>query len=349
MNRRQMLQTSVLAVLAGAMAVPPDRSAIAATGSRIRKPHRLTRGNTIGLIAPASNTSEDEDIRFAGDVVRSLGFDLKEGKHLYQRNQYLAGTDTERAGDVNAMFADEAVDAIFCLRGGYGSPRILPHLDYELIAANPKVFLGNSDITGILTAMHVKAGLVGFHGPNAGQNYSDYALTEFKKVLVDPQDSTIIGQPPSIDTRPGVAERSNRITRFGGGIARGRLIGGNLSLIVALLGTPYQPNFRDRILFLEDVNEEPYRVDRMLTHLWLAGKLNEVAGIAFGKFTKADSSGNSFSMEEVIRMRCAPLGIPVVRGLMIGHIADKTVVPIGIDAELNADAGTLRLLEAAVT
>ncbi len=327
----------------------PLAATFAASDNRLRKPHRLTAGDTVGLIAPASNKLEDENIRFAVDVVRSLGFGVKEGKHLYRRDQYLAGTDAERAADVNAMFGDPDVDAIFCLRGGYGTPRILPYLDYKLIAKNAKIFLGSSDITAILAALQVKSGLVGFHGTNAGQNFSDYTLAEFKKVLVNPSPNTRIGAAPPIMPRAGFVEKTNRITRISGGTATGHLVGGNLSLVVTLVGTPYEPDFDGGILFLEDTGEAPYRVDRMLTQLWLAGKLQQVAGIAFGKFTKTSDEGNTFSIEEVIRMRCEPLGIPVIRGLMIGHVKDQTVVPIGIEAELNADAGTLTLLESAVT
>lgn len=346
MNRRLALQSALAAALIGASAGSTNATASA---QPVLKPRRLAKGNTIGLIAPASNAVENQGIRFAADVIRSLGFEVKDGKYLYSRDQYLAGTDLQRAEDVNRMFGDKDVDAIFCLRGGYGTPRILPYLDYDLIEKNPKVFLGSSDITAILIALYVKTGLVGFHGTNAMQNFSDYTLAEFKKVLVNPSAGTYIGRPPAIEEREGFADRKNRITRFTGGTATGRLIGGNLSLVATLIGTPYEPDFRDNILFLEDVWEEPYRVDRLLTQLWLAGKLQQVAGIAFGKFTKTeDDEGNSFSIEEVIRMRCEPLKVPTIRGLMIGHVADQTIVPIGIEAELNADAGTLRILEPAV-
>jgi len=346
MNRRLAIQSAIAATLVGASFLATDAAASRRT---ILKPRRLSKGDTVGLIAPASNAGEDEDIRFALDLIRSLGFQVKEGKYLYSRNQYLAGTDLQRAQDVNRMFDDKDVNAIFCLRGGYGTPRILPYLDYKLIAKNPKVFLGSSDITAILNAMHVKTGLVGFHGTNVSQNLSEYTLAEFKKIVVNPSSNSYIGQPPTVEEREGLVERKNRITRFTGGTATGPLIGGNLSLIATLIGTPYEPDFRDCILFLEDVHEAPYRIDRMLTQLWLAGKLQQVAGIAFGKFTKTDDdSGNTFSIEEVIRMRCESLGVPVIRGLMIGHVRDKTVVPIGVEAELDADAGTLRLLGPAV-
>lgn len=247
------------------------------------------------------------------------------------------------------MFGDSTVDAIFCLRGGYGTPRILPHLDFDLIGKNPKTLIGYSDITALLIAIYVQTGLVGFHGPIANQTFSDYTLAEFKKILVEPTTTAIIGQAPPFEIDEGKVEETNRITRFVGGTARGKLIGGNLSQVATLIGTPFEPDFRNCILFLEDVGEALYRVDRMLTQLWLAGKLQQVAGIAFGKFTEqSDGSENSFSMEEVIRMRCEPLQVPTVRGLMIGHIEDQTVVPIGIEAELDANAGTLTLLEPAV-
>lgn len=347
MNRRDLIRTSIAATLAGAVSFAPV-SANAAKG-KVRKPRRLIAGDTVGLVAPASPSSTDEGIRYSADLLRSLGFKVKEGEHIYDRDQYLAGDDKDRASDVNIMFADDEVDAVFTLRGGYGTQRMLPYLDYELIAKNPKVLIGSSDITGILIAIYEKSGLVGFHGPSAGSNYSDYALDEFRKVLMAPQERTRIGQAPEIAERPGRIERHNRVTRFAGGSAEGRLIGGNLTLVSTLMGTPYEPDFRDHIVFLEDVSEAPYRIDRMLTQLWLAGKLQHAAGIAFGKFTKTDDDGNTFSVEEVIERRCSELGIPVVSGLMIGHIADKTTVPIGIRARLDADAGSLELLEAAVT
>jgi len=346
MNRRELLLSGVAATLTGASGFTP---VTASASDVVLKPRRLAPGDTVGLVAPAGPSSNDESVRYSGDLLRSLGFKVKEGKHVYDRDQYLAGADEDRASDVNTMFANDDVDAIFTLRGGYGTQRMLPYLDYDLIAKKPKVIIGSSDITGILIAIYEKTGLVGFHGPAAGGNYSDYALSEFRKVLMEPSKRTRIGEAPPFEQRPGHVEKTNRVTRFAGGKAEGRLIGGNLTLVSTLMGTPYEPDFRDRIVFLEDVNEAPYRIDRMLTQLWLAGKLQSAAGIAFGKFTKTEDDGNTFSIEEIIRRRCVPLGIPVVGGLMIGHIADKTTVPIGIMARLDGDAGSLELLEAAVT
>lgn len=350
MKRRTLLQSAlaVSALIPGLTGAATSTAAGKASGMPV-KPARLVKGMTVGLVAPASPVAENEDVRFAIDLVRSLGFEVREGKYLYSRNQYLAGMDRERAEDINAMFKDRRVDAIFCLRGGYGTLRMLPYLDYEMIRKHPKVLLGFSDISGLHNALYARSGLVSFHGPVADQTFSEYTLAEFKKVLMHPTETAIVGSPPPFEVSEGQVERKNRITRFVGGQARGRLIGGNLSLVSRLLGTPYEPDFRGSILFLEDVHESPYRIDRMLTHLWLAGKLDQVAGIALGKFTDSETEGNTFSLEEVMEQRLAPLGKPAIRGLMIGHIKDQTVVPIGVEAELDADAGTLTLLEPAVS
>ncbi|MCK7597199.1 LD-carboxypeptidase [Microbulbifer sp. CAU 1566] len=357
MHRRKLIKSMLAAPLLGAASasaqvgsgLTPSAEGYSAIGEQAPLlPRRLKRGMTVGLITPASNAWEDEDIRFAIDVVKSLGFRVKEGKHLYQRTQYLAGPDDARAQDLNAMFADPEVDAVFCLRGGYGTPRILPLLDYENIRRNPKVLLGYSDITALLNAIYHRSGLVTFHGPIAAQNFTDYTYGEYSKVLMHGESPVPLGAPPAFEGAPGRVERENRITRFAGGRAQGRLIGGNLTLMSSLIGTPYEPDYREKILFLEDVGEAPYRVDRMLTQMWLAGKLQQVAGIAFGKFTEADINENTFSMEHVLRERCAGLGVPVVRGLMIGHVEDQSVVPVGAMAELDGDAGTLVLRDPVV-
>jgi muramoyltetrapeptide carboxypeptidase len=347
MDRRTLLKSAALAGVLGAThgrvpsALADDRSII--------KPRRLVRGMRVGLVAPASPPREAEGVRYAIDVLRSFGFEVVEGAHLWERNQYLAGTDRQRAEDVNRMFSDESIEAIFCLRGGYGTSRILPYLDYEAIRANPKIITGFSDITGLILAIHARTGLVTFHGPVAQQGFTDYTLTEFRNVMMEPVAPVGIAAPPPIEQREGLVESKNRITRFVGGKARGPLIGGNLSLLVNLVGTPYEPDFQGRILFLEDVDEAPYRVDRMLTQLWLAGKLQRVAGVALGKFSRADYDKNTFSLEEVFEQRFGELGVPAVRGLMIGHVTDRASVPLGVNAELDGDAGTLTLLETAVT
>ncbi|MFK7865613.1 MAG: LD-carboxypeptidase [Pseudohongiellaceae bacterium] len=341
LTRRELIALSGAAVIGG-VGLP---AVAQVANNQVIKPARLRAGMTVGLVTPASNVPEDEELYAAMDLVRSLGFIPKASANLFSRTQYLAGTDQQRADDLNAMFADPEVDAIICVRGGYGSGRLLRYLDYDTIAANPKIIMGYSDITAILNAIYLRTGLVTFHGPIAGGNFSDYTFDQYNKVLVNPSVQTVIGEPPEFETRPGVVDWENRMTTIVPGMAEGHLIGGNLSLVVTLLGTPYEPNFEGAILFLEDVSEPPYAVDRMLTHLWMAGKLEQVAGIVLGKFTDGDYDSNTFSMEQVMRDRLEPLGIPTMRGAMIGHTEDKTVVPLGIRARLDAENGVLTLLE----
>jgi len=349
MDRRTLIKSLAAAAAVGGMTPLAASAAADREAGPVLKPARLEPGMTVGLIAPASASNNRQHVYMAIDVLKSLGYRVKEGKHLYRRTQYLAGSDAERAEDINAAFRDPEIDGIFTLTGGYGTMRTLPHLDYGMIRKNPKVIIGYSDITGLLLGLYAKTGLVGFHGPVASSMFSDYTLAEYKKVVVNPQQRAVIGSPPQVDYPEGQTERSNRLMQFHGGTARGRLIGGNLSLLSPLVGTPYQPDFDGAILFLEDVNEAFYRLDRMLTHLLLAGILEQVSGIVMGKFTKIPEEGNSFNLEEIIEQLLVPLGIPVVRGLMIGHVTDKTTVPIGVEAELDGEAGTLTLLEPAVT
>lgn len=305
---------------------------------------------TVGIVAPASAPYEPETVRFAADVVRSLGFVARLGAHAFDRHGYLAGTDPDRAADVNQMFADAAIDAIICLRGGYGASRLLPLLNYDAIRAHPKAFVGYSDITSLLMGITTHAGLVTFHGPTAGAEWSEYTVTEFKKVLFGSEWPDTIGAPPPFESREGTAERDNRLTPLVAGKRRGRLLGGNLSLISHLCGTPYQPDFTDAILYLEDVGEAHYAIDRYLTQLWLAGVFHKVKGVAYGKFTDAADSTwlHDRPLEDILGERCKALGVPAIMGLMIGHIDNQTTVPNGCMAELDVEAGSLTLLESPV-
>jgi muramoyltetrapeptide carboxypeptidase len=315
------------------------------------KPKRLARGQTIGLIAPASAPAEPDVVRFAADVIRSFGMQVRMGAHVFDRNGYLAGTDVDRAADLNAMFADRSIDAVFCLRGGYGASRLLPLLDFDVIGANPKPLIGYSDITALHLAIHARIGLVTFHGPIAAQTFTPYTLAEFKRALFGAQWPAVVGAPPPMDAREGQVEKVNRLVSLAPGKARGRLLGGNLTLLAHLCGTPYLPDFTDALLFLEDVGEARYAVDRYLTQLWLAGVLGKVRGVVFGKFTEPAAASwlHDRSLEDVLGERVRALGIPAYMGAMIGHIDDQTTVPIGCMAELDADACTLTVLEAPTT
>lgn len=353
-QRRAFIKAMLLSAVASATASANTQNVLTKgspsfSGTAI-KPKRLASGDTIGLIAPSSNTWEDQEIHFAMDILRSFGFNVKPGKYLFERHGYLAGIDKQRAADLNAMFADNNVDGIICLRGGYGSPRILPDIDYALIADNPKVFLGYSDVTALLNAIYARSGLMTFHGPIAKQNFSDYTLENFKKVLFNPEANIELATPPFFEPAEGHAEKDNRLTVISPGKATGRLIGGNLSLMVKLIGSPYEPDYKGKILFLEDVEEAPYRIDGMLTHLRLAQHLNDLAGIVFGKCTQCEATNaNSLSVEHVLQDRLSDLGIPVLSGVMIGHIDDMATIPLGALATLDATNKRLVLNETAVS
>jgi muramoyltetrapeptide carboxypeptidase len=315
------------------------------------RPRRLAPGQTVGLIAPSSSPNEPEHIRFAIEILESMGFRVRPGAHLFDRDGYLAGADDARASDVNAMFADDAVDAVWCVRGGYGASRILPMLDYERMRRSPKALIGYSDITALHMAIHTQADVVSFHGPVPWRAFTSYTLGELKRVLCEPATPVRVGVPPPFERREGHLDRDNRVTTLVPGRARGRLIGGNLCLMAHLAGTPYAPDLRGAILFLEDVDEPYYRIDRFLTQLWLSGRLDGVAGVAFGKFTRCEPSSSFVQnrlLEDILGERCRARAVPAVSGLMIGHVEDQTTLPIGCLAELDADAGTLTLLEAGV-
>ena len=316
------------------------------------KPRRLAPGQTIGLVSPSSAPNEPERIRFAAETIESLGFRVRPGAHLHDRDGYLAGSDAARAHDLNAMFADDAVDAIWCVRGGYGASRLLPALDYETMRRKPKALIGYSDITALHLAIQRHVGLVSFHGPVAWRAFTPYTLGALQRVLCRPEAPAHLAEAPSFERREGQVDWDNRVVTLVPGKARGQLLGGNLCLMSHLIGTPYLPDLRGSILFLEDVEEAYYRIDRMLTQLWLAGALDGVAGMAFGKFTDCDPSPSFLQnrpLEDILAERFRGLGIPTISGVMIGHIDDQATLPIGCLAELDADAGTLTLLEPGVS
>jgi len=343
-QRRQFLQSASAGLALAATSPASMLFASAALPKPLLAP-RLKPGMTIGLVAPASRGLDPEDMIFAQDIVSSLGFKVKTGAHLFDRWGYFAGTDEARAADLNAMFLDPSIDGIFCARGGYGASRLLPLLNYPAIAKNPKVLMGYSDITALHLAINQITGLITFHGPIATQQFSDYTLSAFQQTLIQAPRNQSVAAPPLRPALEGRAERQHRLYTLKPGNCRGRLIGGNLSLITHLLGTPYAPDFRDAILFLEDVDEAPYRVDRMLTALWLAGVFDAISGLVLGSFKHARPLAPSFSVSEVIADRVKDLKIPILKGLMIGHIEDQATLPVGAIAELDADAKTLTIVE----
>ena len=340
LNRRDF--TRALSVTAFA----PALLALPATRKPIIKPKRLSSGDTLGLVSPATAVFEADEIALAKEQLEAIGFKVVIGKHAYDRWGYFAGPDRDRAADINAMFADDTVAGIVCFTGGWGSPRALPYLDFDLIARKPKVIIGYSDITALLIAIHKKTGLVTFHGPVGASIFEPYSIENFKRVVMTAEPAGNLAPPPKKPT--DLVDRTNRIIRLAPGKASGRLAGGNLTMIATAMGTPYEVDTSGAILFLEDVTEELYRIDRMLTQLALGGKFDNVAGVIFGRCSKCDYKGPTFSLEEILRDRFGSLPVPAISGLSFGHIEQKLTLPIGINATLDANEGTVTIDEAAV-
>lgn len=316
------------------------------------KPPVLRVGDRVGMVAPASNAYEPEEIAIAKETMEQYGFQVVLGKHIAAQYGYLAGRDEERAADLNEMFRRPDIRGIVTFSGGYGCSRLLPLLDYDLIRQNPKVVVGHSDITALLLGIYSQTGVVAFHGSSGLTGVGEYARSHFRRAIMSTQAIGEIAKPPK--NAAGEVERDNRLVTIVPGQATGPLIGGNLTLVTNLLGTPYEPDTKGKILFLEDVGEEPYRIDRMLTQLWLAGKLQDAVGIALGHFRDCvpkqfePSFYETLSLEQVFRDRFTPLGKPTLYNLMFGHVRENAVLPIGLTATLDATTKTLVLNENAV-
>lgn len=300
-------------------------------------------------MAPASAPPEPKQMDRAIAALEQLRFKVKVAPNARKRLGFLAGTDRERAADLMRVFADRKVDGIICVRGGYGSARLLPRLDYGLIKRNPKVFVGYSDITSLHCAFLVKSNLISFHGPMLN---SDFAHDDMPEFTTQSFLRMLLRAEPPGDIAIGFDGPTKALS---GGVAEGQLIGGNISILCATLGTPWQPAFRGRILFFEDLDEVPYRVDRMLTQLLNAGVLQQVAGIAIGinkgcVDPKAkESKEYRQTLEDVFRDRLLPLGIPVLMDLPFGHVARNATLPVGGIAVLDANQGRLIIPESAVS
>lgn len=299
------------------------------------KPRKLQRGDQVGLVAPAGIIyDEDEFIRMRRELA-GLGLRSVFGEHVRSRNGYLAGTDKNRAADLNSMFVNPDIDGIMAVRGGWGCARILPHLDFKAISRNPKVYCGFSDNTTLHHALLVYSGLRTFHGPNGNSDWTDLTKKSFESVVMKGEMATF---------------RSNsKVETLVKGKAQGNLIGGNLSILTTTLGTPYQADFTGSILFVEDIGENTYKIDRLLTHLKQAGILSKINGFVFGKCTDcSDGTSPTFSLLEVLRHHIEPYKIPAIYNVDIGHEPDNFTIPIGCAAELDADEGLITMLDTAV-
>ncbi len=339
-SRRHLLQ---LGTAAGLLAAGTTQAATAPL-----RPRRLRPGDTLGLVSPANATFEREPLQIAIESLQALGFKVKPGEFVAARRGPFAGTDAQRAADLNAMFADESVAGILAMTGGSGCNRIVDKLDYDLIRRKPKFFGGFSDLTSLVNAIHRQTGLVTFHGPVASSEWNEYSVQAFRAVAMNAEAAVL--RNPAAKPADDLVTREERIATIRPGRAQGPLIGGNLTVLASLAGTPYFPDCRGAILFLEDINEYIYRIDRCLSTLRLTGALAQVAGIVLGRFTKCEPGDGygSLTLDEVFDDYFLPLNVPVFRGAAIGHIRRKLTVPVGAPAEMDAGAGTMRLLQPAV-
>ena len=343
MNRRNFLTLSG----AGLAAVNSGFSLGRDEHTGIIKPGHLRQGDTVALVNPASATAFRDSVQIVKESMEALGLKVRMGENVLGRRGYFAGTDEERAADLNRQFADPEIKGIIAVRGGWGCARLLPLVDFDNIMKNPKILVGYSDVTALLLSIYAKTGLVTFHGPVGMGPWNSFSTDYFKKILFQKQ-APVFKNPENRGNN--LTQVSDRVVTITPGRATGRLLGGNLTVLSSIVGSGFLPDWKDSILFLEDVGENIYRIDRMLTQLKLAGILDAIKGFIFGKCTDCGPGEGygSLTLEELFDDHIKPLGIPAWQGAMIGHEADKFTLPIGIEAAINSVEGTINLLEPAV-
>lgn len=344
LNRRNFLAFSSIGLLSskvlGARTLSPQTVGVYdkdPSAFNLIVPKRLKEGSKIAITAPASPTSMGE-INKGIKTFKSLACDVVVGKTISKQDnshRYFAGSEQERVDEFMGFIEDESIDAIVCGRGGYGVMRILDQLDYDKIRLNPKIIMGFSDITALLNSVYAKSGLVSYHGPVASSSFNSYTISHLKDIFFT-NESLKYTDKSAINMQSGIGE--------------GRLVGGNLKMVVSTLGTPYEIDTKDSILFLEDIGEHPYKIDRMLTQLKLAGKLDTCNGFVFGIFKNVNERkpfypNYSFTIKEVVEQIIKPFGKPILMEMPIGHIENKITLPIGIKARINSEKKELELIE----
>jgi muramoyltetrapeptide carboxypeptidase len=309
----------------------------------IIKPKKLEKGSTIAFIAP-SGPPPPERLKRGKRFFEQAGYRVRVYPQTRHKFGYLAGNDQERADALADAFSDDQVDAVMCVRGGYGALRLLPCIDFNVIANNPKIFIGYSDITILLLSIFKRGGFVTFHGPMAasdfGKGIRSYTKDRFFETVTGDMKVIKIDIP-----------RGYRVARISGGSAKGRMVGGNLCLMSKLIGTGFLPAFKNRIVYFEDTEEEPYRIDGYLSQLFQTTDLGQAAGYIIGEFTRCeirDYRMKGWNVRDVIDDYFGDIGKPVIYGFPCGHGKEKITIPIGVRAELNADSRTLIFKEAGV-
>lgn len=335
MNRSEFLKST--AFLAFGASTISARSADQKVEPRPQKPKSLKRGNTIGITAPSGAIWNKYHIDKVQEILRGEGFKTVLGKTLYMQDGYLAGEDEVRANELMEFYTDDSIDAILTMRGGWGCARILDKLDFKVIAQHPKILMGFSDITSLINAVFSKTNTITFHGPCGYSSWGNFTLDQVKLALAQTQ--------PFVMKNP--QEYKDDLKTWSKGIATGRLIGGNLTVIVSMIGTKYEPDWNDKLLFLEEIGEEPYRIDRMLWQLKQAGVFQAINGLIIGSFKNCnpEEPHKSFSLDQVFAMHFKGMKCPVFQGAAIGHIAPKFTVPVGAMAEMDAEKFEIRMLE----
>jgi muramoyltetrapeptide carboxypeptidase len=346
LTRRNFLKT--IAATTSIAALTQSSLTQAAT-NKFLKPARLKPGSVVGVVSPASATFVREELNIVVDAVKGLGLVPKLAPHLLERYGYFAGKDKQRAADINQFFADPEVKIILPIRGGWGCSRILPYLDYSIIRRNPKIIVGFSDITALILAINARTQMVTFHGPNGLSSWRSMQTDYFRRVLFA-GESVVYQNIKDGDDSDRLMQTKNRVSTITPGKARGKLVGGNLSVFSTLVGSPYLPDLNGAILFLEDTNENIYRLDRLMTHLNIAGVFKGLAGFIFGQCSNCspDADYGSLTLEEVLQDHIKPLGIPAWQGAMIGHIEQILTLPIGLEVEIDASKGSIQMVESAV-
>ncbi len=337
MRRRRFIKQNTALIAAAALptATPSKRK------SKKIKPNRLKKGDTVAFVTPGSFI-DDEGLQKAVQNVEGLGCKVQLSKNIRAHRGFLAGTDQQRLDDLHWAFSDKKINAVWCARGGYGCGRLLTLINYGLIKRNPKIFIGFSDVTALVNTIFQQTGLITFHGPVGASEFTEYTKNHLQAVLMEEKENHIIPSPTLEGSSPGHL-------KFNPKKIKGELVGGNLSLLAAMAGTPYAINFKNKIAFIEDIGEKPYRIDRMLTQLRQACNLKMACGIALGDFTDCDSDEpNSLTLKETLTDRLNFKNTPVGYRFPFGHTEDHCTLPIGINVELDVEKMEIKLLGSAV-
>jgi len=338
-KRRNFIRTISAASIAVTTAKASIHESTNLSVKKLIKPVRLKRGDTIALITPGSYITETEKEESINNL-RNLGFNVIYSDKLMQKNGYFSAIDEERASDLNEMFDRKDVQGIMCARGGYGCARILPYLDYELITKNPKPFIGFSDVTAIHYAIYKKSNLVTFHGPVSISTFSRFSISNFENVLMKKSEDLILENSSSRNNH-----NQYGITTISEGIAHGELIGGNLSIVTSLIGTEYDIDYSGKILFIEDIDEYLYHIDRMMMQLKRSSKLRNLAGMIVGGFTKMKDNEIPYGKNAlaIIHEHVKDYGYPVAFEFPAGHIRDNRALIMGRKISLSVTGRQSRI------